>query len=45
MRNQVTYRVYKNGKFTGIIETNFEWASVYWKHRCNDNAKYELVPQ
>lgn len=27
------WKVYKNNKFLGIIETNFEFASEYWKNK------------
>lgn len=34
------WKVYKHGKFLGIIETNFAWASAYWAKRPN----CKLVP-
>jgi len=27
------WKVYRNGRFTGIVETNFAWASAYWSRR------------
>lgn len=27
------WKVYRGKKFLGIIETNFAWASAYWKTR------------
>jgi hypothetical protein len=37
------WRVLKNGKDLGIIESNYSWASNYWRGRCTDEAKYRLV--
>ena len=34
------WKVYKNGKFLGVVETNWEWASKYWAGR----KGCELVP-
>ena len=39
----MNYLVFKNGKFTGIIESNFPWASKYWASRCTHENKYRLV--
>jgi hypothetical protein len=32
------YQVLKNGKFMGIIETNYVWASRYWAARCRPGS-------
>ena len=29
------WAAYKNGRFTGIIETNWEYANKYWNTRSN----------
>ena len=29
----MSWKVYINGKDTGIVETNLEWATRYWKKR------------
>ena len=36
------WRVMKNGKFFGITETNYKWASKYWAARCTKETKYTL---
>jgi hypothetical protein len=33
MNKATSWKVYKFGKFIGIIETNFVWASQYWESR------------
>lgn len=37
------WKVYRNGKYLGIIETNHAWAKQYWSKRCTDDSKYTLV--
>jgi hypothetical protein len=41
----MSWRVFMNGKDLGIVESNFAWASVYWKSRCTDDRKFKLVKE
>ena len=38
------YAVLLNGKDTGIIETNYEFASKYWESQSFLGAKFTLNP-
>lgn len=40
------WRVYRNGKDTGIVETNLEFAVGYWTAReLATKDKFKLVPE
>lgn len=42
----MSWRVHKNGKPLGIVESNFPWASQYWAERSRISGNiYRLVPQ
>jgi hypothetical protein len=36
------WAVFKNGKYLGIKETNYAWASKYWANQCTQKDKYTL---
>lgn len=38
------WRVYKNGKDMGIVETNYDWAVKYYASKTTQNTRYKLVP-
>jgi len=40
MKIEGAWKVYRNSKFIGIIETNFPFASAYWSKR----KGFKLVP-
>ena len=37
------WRVLLNGVYLGIKETNYAWASAYWRSRCTHDKRYRLV--
>lgn len=38
------WAVHRNGKDTGIVETDYAWAKTYWKTRTlQSGARYKLV--
>ncbi len=41
-KNPGSWKVYKSGKYIGIIESNYPWASAYWKKKSTPGVKYEL---
>lgn len=38
------WKVYRNGKDLGIVESNYRYASQYWKSRATSDNKYKLIP-
>ena len=38
----MSWYVLKNGKFIGIIESNYPWASGYWAAQCKHGVIYSL---
>jgi len=36
------YQVLKNGRFIGIVESNYVWASQYWAAQCRPGVRYTL---
>ncbi len=37
------WRVFMNNKPIGILESNYDWASAYWKSRCTDERRFKLI--
>ena len=38
----MSYRVLCNGRFIGIVESNYHWASAYWAKQCREDVTYKL---